>query len=326
VLVFRPTICIISLVAIGCQSASPSGHHILREPGRGPRVLAVTAHPDDEIAFAATLYKTATFLDGTCDLFVVTNGEGGYKYSTLSEPVYGVPLTDPEVGRAQLPDIRQHELLAAAEVLHLHEVVLLRERDHHYTRDEQEVLGQDAVVWDLARVRDALREQLASGHYDFVLTHLPVPQTHGHHKAATILALEAVAALPRDGRPVVLGVQPGGVAGSQAATAGSQPPFVELAGHPITRVRADVGPYVFDRTESFGHQDKLDYQIVVNWAIAEHKSQGTMQRMMNRWDREEFFIYEVSPPDAPARVGQWFSRLADPQFATRNYGAGDGVH
>src|SRR5690606_36601702 len=61
---------------------------------KGPRVLAVLAHLDDEIAFGGTLYRTATHLDGACDVLTITNAEGGYKYSTLAEPLYGLDLTD----------------------------------------------------------------------------------------------------------------------------------------------------------------------------------------------------------------------------------------
>jgi len=45
---------------------------------------------------------------------VITNGEGGYRYSLLAEPVYGVALTDEAVGRAALPEIRKRGLLTAA--------------------------------------------------------------------------------------------------------------------------------------------------------------------------------------------------------------------
>ena len=71
--------------------------HSIEAP-RGPRILCVVAHPDDEIAFAATLYQTALALEGACDVAVITNGEGGFKYSTLSEPIYGLELTEEAVG------------------------------------------------------------------------------------------------------------------------------------------------------------------------------------------------------------------------------------
>ena len=92
----------------GCRGAR-SWEEIVRvsdQIGDGPRVLCVVAHPDDEIAFAGVLYKTATFLDGVCDLVTITNGEGGFKYATLAEPLYGLELTDEVVGRRHLPEIR----------------------------------------------------------------------------------------------------------------------------------------------------------------------------------------------------------------------------
>ncbi|MBK6879153.1 MAG: PIG-L family deacetylase [Ignavibacteria bacterium] len=49
-----------------------------------PKVLVVTAHPDDDAVFAATNYKIVHDLGGIVDLALVTNGEGGYKYSTLA--------------------------------------------------------------------------------------------------------------------------------------------------------------------------------------------------------------------------------------------------
>ena len=51
-------------------------------------------------------------MKGSVDLALITNGEGGYKYSTLAEDIYGLELTDEEVGRKYLPDIRKKELEA----------------------------------------------------------------------------------------------------------------------------------------------------------------------------------------------------------------------
>ena len=39
-----------------------------------PRVLVVTAHPDDETTFAASLFKITHALSGAVDLAVVTTG------------------------------------------------------------------------------------------------------------------------------------------------------------------------------------------------------------------------------------------------------------
>src|ERR1700735_3486907 len=63
-----------------------------------PKILLVVAHPDDEYTFAATVYRVAKELGGTVDEVVITDGAGGFHYSTLSEPIYGIPLT--QAGRA----------------------------------------------------------------------------------------------------------------------------------------------------------------------------------------------------------------------------------
>ncbi|HED65066.1 MAG TPA: PIG-L family deacetylase, partial [Planctomycetes bacterium] len=128
-------------------------------PG-GPRILVVVAHPDDEIAFAGALYKATTHLHGRADVAVITNGEGGYKYSTLAERVYGLPLTDEAVGRAHLPAIRRRELAAGCRWLGVSRIYFLDEQDQHYTRDEGEMLRPGADVWDLERVETALRALL----------------------------------------------------------------------------------------------------------------------------------------------------------------------
>lgn len=61
-----------------------------RSPGRfSLRVLIVTAHSDDHAAFAAAIYKITHDIGGKVDLVVITNGEGGFKYSTLGERYYG---------------------------------------------------------------------------------------------------------------------------------------------------------------------------------------------------------------------------------------------
>jgi hypothetical protein len=79
-----------------------------------PKVLVVTAHPDDDATMAGTNYKIVHDLKGTVDIALITNGEGGYKYSTLAEDIYGLKLTDEAVGRKYLPEIRKKELEAGA--------------------------------------------------------------------------------------------------------------------------------------------------------------------------------------------------------------------
>lgn len=319
---FLPILLGLALLATltACAGPAVAPHHSVHEVTprldvRGPRVLVVVAHPDDEVAFAGTLYKTSTLLDGVVDIAMLTNGEGGFKYATLAESIYGVELTDEAVGREHLPAIRLGEEIAGARILRVRRIYWFDELDHRYTRDVDEILGEDAKVWDLAAVRAGLDAILRAGRYDFVLTHLPVPATHAHHKAATILALEATTRLPPESRPVVLGAGPDPEEGT----------FSVLPGYPTTRIRSGVEPFAFDRTAKFGYREQLDYRIVANWVIAEHKSQGTMQLFMNAGEREFYRLYDQNPPYAERRARAYFKRLEAPQFRTKTYGPSAGV-
>jgi len=85
--------------AVAVSSASSEAQQRLK-------VLAVVAHPDDEYAFGATVYRVARELGGTVDQVIISNGEAGYRYSVLAEQLYGVRLTDEQVGHSNLPEIR----------------------------------------------------------------------------------------------------------------------------------------------------------------------------------------------------------------------------
>ena len=281
--------------------------HVTELAGDGPQLLCIVAHPDDETTFAATLYCTAMHLGGAADLVVITNGEGGYKYSTLAEPLYGIELTREEVGRAELPAIRARELAAGCRILRVRDLYFLGQRDHRYTTDEHEVLEPTAGVWDLGAVRAALHELLRARHYDFVLTLAPTPGTHGHHKAATILALDAVATLAPEERPVVL-------CGDTRDKDEPATDFDELGGYPQTRLLP--GELVFDRTRPLGYEGRLDYRIVAAWAIAEHKSQGTLQ-LEGSHEREVYRVFEGGPSDARERAAAFFAALAAEPAAPR---------
>jgi len=314
----------LTLVVIGaCRTSSdaPVMQAVTnRQSAPGPKVLCVFAHPDDESTVAATLYKTATHLDGACDIFLITNGEGGFKYATLAESIYGVELTQEGPGRWYLPSIRRMELLQACKVLHVRNVWFMTQPDHRYTQDPLEVLGADAEVWDLPQVERELAHVLEAGDYDFVLTFAPSATTHGHHQAATVLAVQAVMALPAEQRPVLLGAR------VESAESGVPTRPEPLADFPETAMVQSQPALVFDRLEKFGHRDALDYRIVVNWAIAMHRSQGTMQLAMSKGLREHYFLFEENAPGAAERAVEWFEALATPQFETDQYGPSAGTN
>jgi hypothetical protein len=78
----------------------------------------------------------------------------------------------------------------------------LNEKDDHFTLDVNEVLQKS---WRRDRVSRAILERFRREQYSYVIVLLPTEETHGAHKAASILTLEAVSQLNADARPVVLG-------------------------------------------------------------------------------------------------------------------------
>ncbi len=274
-----------------------------------PNVLIVTAHPDDDAMFAATVYKITHTLGGSVDLALITDGSGGFRYSQLAEPIYGLKLTDEEVARQHLPAIRKRELMAGGQIVGVRNYFFLDELDHFYTENVDTVLNH---VWDADGVRSRLREIMTRVDYDFVFAHLPIPNFHAHHKAATILALQAARDLPGSQRPAVLGSFVGDSENPERFPA----EFTELPGYPITRVRADVQPFVFDLTEPLDESGRLNYHIVVNWLIAEHKTQGTMQLLMNGANLERFWFFEVNDPAALQKTQKLFERLRTPVISS----------
>lgn len=290
--------CLGLLLALGPVLAQPAAD--------APDVLVVTAHPDDETLMAGALYKITHDLGGTVDLALVTDGSGGFHYAMIAEPFYDVELHYEEAARQNLSPIRKEELRRAGRILGLRELFFLDALDHEYTTDVDTVLQH---VWDVAAVRDSLGAIMARGHYDFVFALLPTPETHGHHKAATILALEAASRLPAAERPVVLGADFADAADLPSPEA---PPyaFTGLDGYPVTRVAPDAPVFRFDRTQPMEEDHVVDYKLVVNWALAEHKSQGDLASFYNKGDYEYYWFFDANAPEALDEAAALFERLA----------------
>jgi N-acetylglucosamine malate deacetylase 2 len=256
------------------------------------KLLIVVAHPDDEYAFAATTYRLVRESGWIADQVILTDGESGYRYAALAETYYGEALMKDGEGRAHLASIRKEEVQRAGKILGIR---------HHYFLDQKD-LGFDTDAsaaktanWDRDSIRGFLAGLLAKERYDAIFTLLPTPGTHGHHREATILALEAVSNLPADERPLIFGVD-------TRSKSDAELTFAELPGQQLTRT-VDSAPVVtFDRASSFGYRNALNYQIVVNWVIAEHKSQGMFQNEYGREEFEEFWLFAVSGKDAIGRL------------------------
>lgn len=273
-----------------------------------PRVLVVNAHPDDESGCAATIYKITHDLHGIVDLCLITNGEAGFKYSTLAESWYGLELTDEKVGRTHLPRIRKQEMMNAGKIIGLRNIFFLEHQDQRFTLDVNEVFTQ---AWVPATIKAQIAEILRKGNYDYVFCLLPTPDTHGGHKGASILALQAVSEM-KGKRPVILGV------GLQRKDSVAKPPAT-LDSLPITKLKPNVAPFTFDRSTKFGFNDRLNYKIITNWLVAEHKSQGTVQLGMNEIDLETFWYFDINSADDIERTRTFFADIAVVPFKKKTY-------
>jgi N-acetylglucosamine malate deacetylase 2 len=287
-----------TLVKVRAQNAAP-----------GPHVLVVVAHPDDESIFSVTLYKIAKEQHGTVDLFVITDGEAGYKYSTLAEEYYHIDLTNEKAGIANLPKIRKKELRNAGNIIGVSNYYFEDQTDAHFGLDEKEPLD---TSWNIPLIKRNLSHILSKKHYDFVLCLLPDSSTHGEHKAATLLSLDAVASLPENNRPIIL-----------AATTKNKTDqtfkFSSYKNYKETRTIADTALFKVDRTTCFGYRNKINYKIIANWELAEHKSQGFTQMTMNDGDLEEFWYFKLNGKAGIDKCVALFNTLKYTPYLSKTY-------
>jgi hypothetical protein len=76
----------------------------------------------------------------------------------------------------------------------------------------------------------------------------------------------------------------------------------------VTRAASPAPVFSFDRNKGFGHNIALTYQIIANWVIAEHKSQGLFQTDYGRHDAERFWAFAITPR-AGERTGELARRV-----------------
>ncbi|HKK45008.1 MAG TPA: PIG-L family deacetylase [Balneolaceae bacterium] len=265
-----------------------------------PKILLVTAHPDDDALYSATVFKTTHLLHGKVDLAVMTNGEGGYHYSTLGDYIYDRQLDKEKIGREYLPAIRKRELMAGGKIVGIRNYFFFDQVDRKYSEDISNPLSR----WDTTWVKRRLVNILKDGHYDFVFTMMPKLHTHAHHKASAILALESIQKLPKDQRPIVF-------ATDVASSMKDSTDYSQLKGYPISKLMENVSPMRFDRTQTFGYHNRMNYKIIANWVIAEHKSQGTMQMLMNKGNVEQYWPYAIDSKDELPKARAFFKAVND---------------
>jgi LmbE family N-acetylglucosaminyl deacetylase len=265
-----------------------TGWIFAQPPGK---TLLVVAHPDDEYYFAATVYRMAVQLGGGVDELIITNGEGGFRYSSLAEPYYKKSLTIEARGREELPAIRRKEAINAGKVLGIQKHFFLGQKDERFTTDEEEGPNHE---WNSELIITKIATLVKREHYKYIFSVLPRSTTHGHHQAATALAVDAIQKLPENLRPALLGFD------TDAAE------YVPTPEAEKNQRWTSTYAYAFNRTTAFGFKNALTYQIVVNWMIAEHKSQGLLQTMVSKDPKEYVWVDLESAPEAQTAASLLF--------------------
>jgi N-acetylglucosamine malate deacetylase 2 len=254
-----------------------------KEEDTSIKALVVVAHPDDESECAAVLYRITHEFGGTVDQVFITDGAGGMQYTDLATAYYRLPLCRQERANSSLGRIRRREAVRASRILGVRTNYFFDQRDTGFTLDPRDGLE----AWNIPSIRRDLLRLLQRESYDLVFTLLPEADSHGHHQAVTLLTLESVAEMPSAQRPAVFGVCSANTVGLRMSALYKSSPLLAS-----TTTREPV--WSFDRRTRLLRNPSLDYTIVANWVIAEHKSQGIFQMEFGRRIVEHFWLFEIS--------------------------------
>jgi N-acetylglucosamine malate deacetylase 2 len=276
--------------------------NLLAQP---PRVLVVTAHPDDETMFPVTIFKITHELNGTVDLALITDGSGGYN-GLVASTYYGKNLTDSTTGRTFLPLIRKKELMCSGEVMGIRNFYFLDQIDDYYQFDPKPFLSGER--WNINYINGKLDKIIAENNYDFIFCLVPDVGQHAHHKTATILALQA--ALRAKNKPIVLG--------GRSLNKDYPFKFTGLEGYKETNIDATSPVFYFDRSFGFGERNQHSYMIVADWVKACHKSQsGDMNASMHKGELETFWYFAQNGKENIKKAADLFEKLRRAGFATK---------
>jgi hypothetical protein len=166
--------------------------------------------------------------------------------------------------------------------------------DLQYSRDVDSVFANQ---WDKEWVIEQFQQTLKHGNgangYDLMVVLLPSVDSHGHHTASALLALEAIDRLQQVKSsniqiPTVIG-------GSEFVL--TDPPT--YPGNRLAEVLTNVTAVEFDFNLRWkvNNLSFVDYQTVLFWMAAEHKSQGGLvTELLTEYDRdnEQYFYFAIN--------------------------------
>ena len=274
---------------------------------QGPKVLVVTAHPDDETGFSVTMFKITHELKGTVDMAVMTDGGGGFADSQLGAMYYGIPITDSVTARTYLPMLRKQEILNAGKIMGVRNIYFMEQPDDWYTTDITPYIS--GKNWDIGYVEKRMDRLLAERGYDFIITMVPHAGQHGHHKTSVLMALRALQRYKGPNKPII-------IAGSSMSANSKPSDFTMLDGYPETKLKPNAPKFTLNRAFRFKENDKVSYKIVADWVISEYKSQGAIQENgIHRTDMEIYHYYDMNDASGIERVQKLFDDLANSGFA-----------
>ncbi|CAF1329440.1 unnamed protein product [Rotaria sordida] len=258
-------------------------------------VLVVIAHPDDETLFGGFIHALTHKLNASVDLICVTNGEGGYAHAEASEPLYNnLKLSTESIGRKHLPRIRQQELFGSGRILGIRKYFFYDQIDLKSTRDINQIFTEQ---WNKEWVIEQFQRTITTGNgvngYDLMIVILPNVNSHGHHTASGLLALQAIQRLQRIKStnitiPTIIG-------GSEYVL--TQPP--NYSADPLAEVLTNITPFEFHFNLKWKVSNSrfVDYQTILLWMAAEHKTQGGLiNEILSEHDRinEQYFYFAIN--------------------------------
>ena len=108
--------------------------------------------------------------------------------------------------------------------------------------------------------------------------------------------------MPIGNKPIVLGAQTRNKTDSVFK-------FAQYADFKQTHTLSDTPNFMINRLAAFSYKNRVNYKVISNWEIAEHKSQGATQMTMNNGDYEEFWFFKMNGAAGMQKCAGRFSNL-----------------